>query len=377
MKLAFCLFNYFSYGGMQRTFFRIAQMCHEHGHEIHIYTMEWQGEIPTWINLTLIKKQGLSNHQRAWNFSKQLQALLKNKSYDRIIGFNKLFGLDIYYAGDGCFIAKNQYQHFWNRLSSRFRTYAKLERAVFNNNAKTEILLISKPEKIKYQHYYQTQDARMHLLPPGIRREHIRPANALEIREKYRKEFKLNDDDFALLTIASRFKTKGLDRSIAALASLPEAIKKKTFLFIVGNDKQEKYQHKNLNLVFLNSRDDVASLLLMADLLIHPARLENTGSTLLEAMLAGTPTLVTDCCGYAHYITESNAGKLIATPFKQQEMNQLLLGMLNKEALLTWQQNALNYCKTADFFSLIEKAVQFIEQALPFNHFANNIKKSK
>jgi hypothetical protein len=42
--------------------------------------------------------------------------------------------------------------------------------------------------------------------------------------------------------------------------------------------------------------------LLGADLLIHPAYNENTGTVLLEALVAGLPVLTTAVCGYAHYI---------------------------------------------------------------------------
>jgi hypothetical protein len=44
------------------------------------------------------------------------------------------------------------------------------------------------------------------------------------------------------------------------------------------------------------------AFLLGADLLIHPAYNENTGTVLLEAVVAGLPVLTTAVCGYAHYI---------------------------------------------------------------------------
>ncbi len=39
MKLAFALFKYFPYGGLQRDFIRIAGLCRDRGHEIHVYTL--------------------------------------------------------------------------------------------------------------------------------------------------------------------------------------------------------------------------------------------------------------------------------------------------------------------------------------------------
>ena len=44
MRLAFCLFRYFPYGGLQRDFVRIAQACRARGHSIDVYTLRWEGE---------------------------------------------------------------------------------------------------------------------------------------------------------------------------------------------------------------------------------------------------------------------------------------------------------------------------------------------
>ena len=49
MKLAFVLFKYFPYGGLQRDMLRIAAACQQLGYEIHVYTLSWQGDIPDGI----------------------------------------------------------------------------------------------------------------------------------------------------------------------------------------------------------------------------------------------------------------------------------------------------------------------------------------
>ena len=46
MLVAFCLFKYFPYGGLQRDFMRIAQEVENRGHQVRIYVADWQGEKP-------------------------------------------------------------------------------------------------------------------------------------------------------------------------------------------------------------------------------------------------------------------------------------------------------------------------------------------
>lgn len=46
MQLAFVLYKYFPFGGLQRDFMRIALECQKRGHQIRVYTLIWEGDIP-------------------------------------------------------------------------------------------------------------------------------------------------------------------------------------------------------------------------------------------------------------------------------------------------------------------------------------------
>ncbi|GHU16164.1 hypothetical protein FACS189441_8280 [Betaproteobacteria bacterium] len=114
----------------------------------------------------------------------------------------------------------------------------------------------------------------------------------------------------------------------------------------------------------LKGRDDIPRFLLGADVLIHPAYNENTGTVLLEALVAGLPVLVTDVCGYAHYITEARAGESLASPFAQEALNAALIRLLtDADRRHTARDNALAYAKTADLYSLPEYAADIILRA--------------
>ena len=53
----------------------------------------------------------------------------------------------------------------------------------------------------------------------------------------------------------------------------------------------------------------------MTKILIHPAYSEAAGMVLLEEIVAGLPVLVTDVCGFAHYINDAEAGIVEPSPF--------------------------------------------------------------
>jgi UDP-glucose:(heptosyl)LPS alpha-1,3-glucosyltransferase len=370
MKLAFCLFEYFPYGGLQRDFRRVAEACLRRGHQVRVFTSAWEGKVPAGFDVSVQPVRGFTNHRRCESYSNMFNASLHANHYDGVVGFNKMPGLDVYFAGDTCFAAKALAKSYWYRKSRRCRTYLTLEHAVFNRDSKTEILLLSEREKPFIMEYYGTPEQRFHLLPPGISKDCIAPYNAAQIRDELRRELSISPSQRIILMIGSGFRTKGVDRSIRAVSSLPSELRAKTVLWIVGEGKRRGFRRLagrlgiGAQVSFFGARDDVPRFLLAADLLLHPAYQETAGMVLLEAMAAEVPVLATDNCGYSHHVQSANAGLLVPSPFKQEKLNDLLVSMLTSQSKTQWQQNSREYVATTDLFSLPEKAADVIEKVL-------------
>ncbi len=368
MQLAFVLYKYFPFGGLQRDFMRIAQECQARGHSIRVYTLIWEGDVPPGFEVLVAPVKALFNHKRNEKFTAWVQRDLAQRPVDQVIGFNKMPGLDWYYAADPCFEDKAQtLRGGLYRKWGRYKHFADYERAVFGREARTQVLMISAVQQPLFVKHYQTPLERFHLLPPGIALDRRAPANAAELRAAFRLEFKLADDDLLLVQIGSGFKTKGLDRSLKALDALPKALKKRTRLIAIGQDDPKPFllQAKALGVSeqvqILKGRSDIPRFLLGADLLIHPAYNENTGTVLLEALVAGLPVLVTDVCGYAHYVAEAEAGELIATPFEQKAMNAQLAAVLaDDQRRARYAENGLRFAEQADIYSMAQHAADLI-----------------
>ncbi|WP_153109512.1 glycosyltransferase family 4 protein [Propionivibrio limicola] len=370
MQLAFCLYKYFPFGGLQRDFLRIALACQARGHAIRVYTAKWDGDVPAGFEVVVVPVKAFTNVRRNIRFTDWLFRDLERRPAERVIGFNKMPGLDVYFAADACYEEKARtLRNSFYRLSGRYRHFAAYERAVFAPESRTEILMISQVQQPFFEKHYGTPKARFHLLPPGISPDRRAPANASEIRADFRREFGLGDNDLLLLQVGSGFKTKGLDRSLKALASLPESLKSRSRLIVVGQDDPAPFQRQanalgiaeRVNI--LPGRNDIPRFLLGADLLIHPAYNENTGTVLLEALVAGLPVLTTAVCGYAHYIEEADGGRVVPEPFAQETLNATLAEMLtDTEARARWQANALAFAETADIYSNAERAADLILQ---------------
>lgn len=367
MKLVFALYKYFPFGGLQKDMLAIAYECVSRGHEVSIFCRSWEGERPEKIAINILPVRAFSNQAKNSKFSRQFRRCMKKIKPDLTVGFNKIPNVDIYYAADTCFKAKLYRERPWfYRLMPRYRNYVQEEEALFGRNSTAHILAISKPGIDEYRDYYKTAMDRFTLLTPGISRSHIN--DKAERQYLLHKELGLGDDARIVLLVGSGFRTKGLDRAISAIAALPAGSGRATHLVIAGEDSAEKFiqQAQQLSIEkqvhFLGGRKDVPFLLRSADVLIHPAYRENTGTVLLEAAVACTPVITTDVCGYSHYIRDNNLGIVLPSPFEQDQLNAALqVALTNIEKIKQWRNNGRSFAQAADIYDMPGRAAKIIE----------------
>ncbi len=353
MRFCFALFNYFPFGGLERDFMDISKACLAMGHTVDVYTGDWQGDIPDGMRVLVLPVAGWTNHGKARSFHLLLKKQLKEEQYDLVVGFNKMPGLDVYYGADVCYLARIKRQRgLLSTLTPRYCLFAAFEKAVFAPISSTRIIHLAEAEKKNYQTSYATPDSRFFYGPPGVDVPRIRRHLTSEIRLAMRCELGLQEGQIALLMIGSNFQTKGVDRSILALATLPGELRDRCQLFVVGKGKPssfEKMTQKNGvagQVHFMGGRDDVPRFLAACDFLLQPSVNENTGNAIVEAIVAGLPVLATETCGYSEHVLAGDCGLVVSGDFRQEEMNELLFELLTSAQKQEWQAHCLQYAKT-------------------------------
>lgn len=333
---------------------RIAGDCAAAGHEVTIYTGQWRGDMPDpRIRVEILPSKGWLNHQRHENLIRAMQYALKVLSPDLVVGFNRMPGLDVYYAADPCFIERAHLERSWlYRLTGRYRFFVNAEKAVFGEQSNCKILLLTEREKYSFQQWYNTPDSRFHLLPPSIPTEKFSDKNRDFCRVNLRAQFGLPPDANVVITVGSAFIRKGVDRVIDAIVALPEHLKLKTWLLAVGeyesNSNMSAYCEKHgvtHRCIQAGGRSDIADLMMGSDLLAHPARSELAGIVLIEAMTAGLPVLATEVCGYAAHVVRADAGIVLPEPYQQQDMNKALIKMLEDSEQMSWRTRGQHYVR--------------------------------
>ncbi|MBX6323800.1 MAG: glycosyltransferase family 4 protein, partial [Rhodospirillaceae bacterium] len=173
--------------------------------------------------------------------------------------------------------------------------------------------------------------------------------------------------EIAQCLVGSGFRTKGVDRAVRALAALPPERRRETRLVVIGDGRAGPYRRLAARLgvadrvLIRPGRGDVMACYAAADLLLHPARRENTGGVILEAMIAGLPVLCTGACGFAVHVERAGAGIVLPEPFAQDRLDAALAAMLSPERRAAWSRSALRYAETTDLHGGQEAAARLIE----------------
>ncbi|MCK5941002.1 MAG: glycosyltransferase family 4 protein, partial [Planctomycetes bacterium] len=264
-----------------------------------------------------------------------------------------------------CFVNRTADRPWLYRLTPRYRTFRSLERAVFGDGG-AQVLLLDERERRHYQAAYATPDDRFTLLPPGIARDRRRGDDAAEQRARARRSLQLDERTFVLLMLASNLELKGCDRVLRGLAALPAELRERTALLAVGGAPTAQLRRLvdelglAANCTFAAGRDDVPDLLQAADLLVHPARRDTTGTVLLEAVAACLPVLCSGAPGYAEHIRRAGAGIALDEPFDQRAFDAAL-AELRVADLRPRRDAALRYAGEHDLHGMHDRIVDAVE----------------
>jgi UDP-glucose:(heptosyl)LPS alpha-1,3-glucosyltransferase len=363
MHLAFAIVTLFPWGGLQRDCLRVSRAAKKAGHDVTIVTARCYGELPRDLDVKVLPVRSLTNHGRNRRFSDALRRVFAGR-FERVVGFDKMPGLDLLYCGNSCYAASER--GFWRTLNPRVRGMIALEESCFAPNSRTRVLTLAQPQVMAYRRAWGTPPERITLLPPPIDANRRHPGHRTDgTRERIRAALGLAADTLVLLSIGAFPTTKGFDRIVAVLPHFKEA---KLLVCGAASQKREAVallaQARGLGVadrVFvLGPREDVPKLMAAADLLVHPARTEASGAVIVEAIVNGLPVIATEICGFSSHIQRADAGIVIPEPFMNQALIDALRCAAEPDTRATWSENGASYGTDPELYSGIDRALQAI-----------------
>lgn len=363
LDIAIAVFRLEPAGGRERDALRVAADLAARGHRITILTTR-AGKPLEGAALRILRRRGLTNHRRLEAFAADVASATRGR-FDLVVGFQKMPGLDVLYCCDWRHADRNR--PWYARWLPRHRAMLALEETCFGQASGTELLMLAEPQAQAYRAAYAGSGGRMTVLPPTLDAARIHEPPSAGQRSAWRGELGIAEDRTAWLWIGLQPRVKGLDRAIRALAMSPGAT-----LLACGVDPGRRHARTAAALarelgcaerVTFTGRaegDRLMRLFLSADLLMHPSRLDVTGTVIVEALAAGLPAIVTDNCGYAPHVAAAHAGVVVPRDATPEQLAQAAAA--DAATLRAWSAAARAYVRAVDLTGGIEEAANIIER---------------
>ena len=346
-------------GGKERDALAIAGGLAARGNRVTIVTRSAGLQVPSGVVVRRTGTDGWTNHGRARFFARAVAAARSADEFDALLSFDKLRDADAYYAADACFACLDRGLKAW---LPRYATYARLEADCFSAGGPDILFLCGKQED-EYRRQYNLAADRAVVLPPMI--HHPDRQRFYERRTAVRQQFGIPASATLAASVGIYPKQKGVDRTIAVLHDVPGL-----YLLAVGlKDAASVRAMAAKNGVDARARlvghsDEVIDILGAADLMLHPARLENTGLVILESLLAGVPVIASAVCGFAEYIERFGAGIVLPDPFNAADYVAAIRAAIEPDMLAELKRRARDSAPELRAEGGLERILDLIEATL-------------
>ncbi len=350
MRIAFAIMKLFPGGGLQRDCVEIARHCRQRGHDVVIFTsFKDESDFADDLAVAVLPIRQGPNHRMLEEFATSFRWAAAVQQFDLAVGFDKLTHLDVLYCADPSVYFRMKKERF-RFLIPRYRSCLALERATFEPGRRTKVLVLSEKQRNEYRDAWHTPVERLALLPPTVSSGRRCPQYRRNgMREARRADFGFTPLDWVWIAIGVQPHTKGFDRTVRALRQFPNAK-----LLVVGLVETSTRaaaalaaRAKRLGVAdrisFLGHREDIPDVMAAADLLVHPARHDTTGTVILEAVVNGLPVVTTSVCGYARHVIAARAGIVIDEPFDPRAFAAALSVAEDAARRSRWSASAERY----------------------------------
>ena len=161
-----------------------------------------------------------------------------------------------------------------------------------------------------------------------------------DVAPTLKSDLGISEDAIVLINVGRQDFQKGHDLLLESVSLLPDSIKEKIVILIVGregNASSSLHQlilekHLEKTILFLGHRTDVPALLKMADIFVFPSRYEGLPGALIEAEAAGLPII----CSHVSMmleVVEPTKNALTFALDKVEELTKAIETLVENQAL--------------------------------------------
>jgi UDP-glucose:(heptosyl)LPS alpha-1,3-glucosyltransferase len=221
--------------------------------------------------------------------------------------------------------------------------------------------------------YPEIDPDRIRVVHPGVDLEQFSKPDRGECRHGVRRQFGLKESDTVVLFVSMNYDIKGLDYLMGGIARFRathpgEALK----LLIVGRSGSAQYDalaralgiQEDVLYTGVIPHERIAEVYLASDLFAMPSRFDTFGLTVVEAMAASLPVIVSTNVGAKDLVKQGLNGFIVDNGKHEEQIGHALSVMANRDVRKGMSQEAWKTGLRHGWEVTLEKYLEIYRQLL-------------
>ena len=348
-KIAVVIPKYGLVGGAERFAYELTEcLSLNEKHEFHVFANSWQSDSDriTFHKVPIIRfPRFLATISFAWFANRKISKM----NFDLIHTHDRIFDADIFTMHG---IPHRIWVHEIRKKSMSLfdRATCWAEMCLVNNTRCKIFLPVSSLTKEKFLQEYKIAPEKLQVIHPGVDIEKSQRFNRESCRKEIREHFGIDLSDIVILFVSMNFEIKGLDYVMAALGKAKASYSsRKIRLLVVGKGDYKKYsalaQENGIkdNVIFAGvQKENLERIYLASDIFMMLSRFDTFGMTVLEAMAALLPVIISSNVGAKDLVREGINGFVIEDTNNADMICEKIGFMLDSKTRNTMAKEAYN-----------------------------------
>jgi UDP-glucose:(heptosyl)LPS alpha-1,3-glucosyltransferase len=327
-KIAVVIPKYGLVGGAEgHTAELTSHIAKDDRYDVHVFANKWSNhdENITFHKIPIITFQKyLTTPSFAYFAGLQISRM---NSFDLIHTHDRIFNADVFTMHG---IPHRAWVHEVRKKNRSLFDYTTewVESKLVKNGKK--FIAVSTLVKEKFlEAYHDVDPGRVPVIHPGVDIKKFQKYNRLLCYKEVRQKFNIDPKDITIIFVSMNYDIKGLDYLMAGLARFKSKYPEKRFkLLIVGKSSDRKYIHLAAQLGIGDAviytgviqNGEIAKMYLASDIFAMLSRYDTFGLTVLEAMTASLPVIISKHVGAKDIIRHGKDGFVVSNETNPDEI---------------------------------------------------------
>ncbi|RZB35275.1 MAG: UDP-glucose:(heptosyl)LPS alpha-1,3-glucosyltransferase [Desulfobacteraceae bacterium Eth-SRB1] len=369
-KIAVIIPKYGLLGGAERFAYELTErLSLNEKYDFHVFANRWQSDSGriTFYKVPIIRfPKFLTTISFAWFANRKISKM----NFDLIHTHDRIFDADIFTMHG---IPHRIWVHDVRKKSMSLFDHATcwVEKHLINNTKCKIFLPVSSLTKEKFLEEYKIEPEKIQVIHPGVDIEKFQGLDREGCRKEIREQFKIGPFDIVILFVSMNFEIKGLDYVIATLGKAKTSYPSQNLkLLVVGKGNYKRYgalaQKAGIkdNVIFAGvQKENLEKIYLASDIFMMLSRFDTFGMTVLEAMAASLPVIISNNVGAKDLVNKGINGFVIEDTNNIDMICDKIGSMLDSKTRTTMAKKAYNTA-LSNFWGTVAKRVENIYEKM-------------